>query len=335
MGELRIGIIGTGAIGREHALRLTNTINDAVVTAVTDVVRPAAESVAEQVGARVAGDARELVFSDDVDAIVVTSRSEDHAEAVLLAIEAGKPVFCEKPLATLAADCEKIIREEMKFGKKLVQVGFMRRYDRGYRQIKSMLESKEFGEPLMLHCAHRNVDPVIQYNDTMSITQTAIHEIDCLHWLVDDEYISGQVLIPRTTKYAQKDFHDPQIALLRTKKGICIDIEIFMHCRFGYDIQCEVCCEEGVIRMAEPSYPLVRRDAKRFVQLETDWRERFIEAYDVEFNEWVAATLQGEVKGPTSWDGYVAAVTADALVKAQKTGAIEPIETGECPAFYK
>ncbi|MGI6168353.1 MAG: Gfo/Idh/MocA family protein [Christensenellales bacterium] len=335
MADLKVGIIGTGAIGREHALRLNDTVGGAVVTVVYDFLRPAAESVAELVGARVADDPRSLVFSDDVDAVVVTNRSEDHAESVLLAIEAGKPVFCEKPLATLAADCEKIMQAEMKFGKKLVQVGFMRRYDKGYRQLKSMLDSQEYGEPLMLHCAHRNIDPVVQYNDTMTITQTAIHEIDCLHWLVDDEYVSGQVLIPRTTKYAQKDFHDPQIILLRTKKGICIDIEVFMHARYGYDIQCEVCCEEGVILMAEPSYPLVRMDAKRSIQLETDWKERFIEAYDVEFKEWVEGTLRGEVTGPTSWDGYVAAVTADALVEAQKTGAIVSIEAGECPAFYK
>ena len=70
-------------------------------------------------------------------------------------------------------------------------------------------------------------------------------------------------------------------------------------------------------------------------QLETDWKQRFIEAYDIEMQDWIDATLRGEMNGPSAWDGYVAAVTADALVKSQTTGAVEAIATGETPAFYK
>ena len=76
---------------------------------------------------------------------------------MLEAIKHGKYVFCEKPLAMDAAGCRRIVDAEVAYGKKLVQVGFMRRYDRGYIELKEAIESKQYGEALMMHCAHRNL----------------------------------------------------------------------------------------------------------------------------------------------------------------------------------
>jgi myo-inositol 2-dehydrogenase/D-chiro-inositol 1-dehydrogenase len=123
--------------------------------------------------------------------------------------------------------------------------------------------------------------------------------------------------------------------ILHTKKGIVIDIEVFVTCQYGYDIQCEVCCEDAILRLPEPSFPLVRKNAMNTVALETDWKRRFIEAYDIEMQDWIDSTIKGEMNGPSAWDGYVASVTADALVKSQTTGAQEPVSTGSTPDFYK
>ena len=79
-----------------------------------------------------------------------------HEEFVLSSIAAGKYVFCEKPLATNAIACKKIIEAEMKFGKILVQVGFMKRYDSGYQKLKKAIDDYEIGDVLMMHCVHRN-----------------------------------------------------------------------------------------------------------------------------------------------------------------------------------
>lgn len=335
MSELRIGVIGTGAIGREHIGRITNKLTGAKVVAVTDINAESAEAARAECGARVEKDSLSVVNSPDVDALIVASYGPAHAESVLQAIAAGKPVFCEKPLASTAADCKKIVGAEIAHGKKLVQVGFMRRYDKGYVQMKEMIAGGGMGAPLMVHCAHRNATVAPNYTTEMAVNDTAIHEIDILHWLIDDQYVSGQVIIPKSTKYARHGLTDPQLMLLTTKSGIVIDIEVFVNCQFGYDIQCEVCCENGIIRMPEPSFPLVRKDAARSVALETDWKQRFIDAYDVEIQDWINSTLAGEVNGPTAWDGYLAAVTADALVKSQTTGCAEPIETGDAPDFYK
>lgn len=333
--DLRIGVIGTGAIGKEHMERLYNKLAGCTVTAVSDVSEEAAKAAAARICAKAYTDSKSLISDPDVDAVVVTSPGFAHKEAVLQAVAAGKPVFCEKPLATTAADCKEIVDAEIASGKHLVQVGFMRRYDKGYRQIKKMIDSGEYGLPLMLHCAHRNPEVGTNYNTPMAVHDTAIHEIDCLHWLVDDQYVSAQVIIPRSTRHTHSELKDPQIMRLTTERGVEIDVEVFVNCKFGYDIQCEAVCEEGVIRMAEPSFPTVRKDAMRSVALETDWKQRFIDAYDVELQEWVNSAKKGEVNGPTAWDGYLAAVAADALVKAQTSGAVEKIQTGACPAFYQ
>lgn len=333
--KLKVGVVGTGAIGREHITRITKKLSGAVVTAVTDVNPEGAKAAAEICGAKVFPDALSLIQSPDVDAVLVSSPGFAHKDAVLPAIRAGKPVFCEKPMATTAADCREIVDAELAAGRKLVQVGFQRRYDKGYLQMKQYLSSGDFGAPLVVHCAHRNADTAPTYDTPMAVHDTAIHEIDVLHWLIDDEYESAQVFLPRKSCHAREILHDPQIMILRTKGGIHIDIEVFVSCRYGYDIQCEVCCENGIIKLPEPSFPTIRKNALRSVPLETDWKERFIEAYDVEIQDWINATLEGKVNGPTGWDGYVAAVTADALVRAQTSGKVELIETGERPALYR
>ena len=97
---VRVGVIGAGWIGQEHIRRLTDTVTGAEVTAITDIDAARAEEAAARVGARVRADGAELITANDVDAVLVTSWGPTHAEHVLNAIAAGKPVFCEKPLAT-------------------------------------------------------------------------------------------------------------------------------------------------------------------------------------------------------------------------------------------
>ncbi len=315
MGELKIGVIGTGAIGREHIERITNKLQNGRVVAVTDINVEGAKAVAEKYNARFEPSGADVVQAADVDAVVVTSWGPAHAESVLQAIAAGKPVFCEKPLATTADDCKKIVDAEMASGKKLVQVGFMRRYDKGYVQLKNAIDSGDLGAALMMHCTHRNANVDTSYTTDMAVSDTAIHEIDVLHWLVGDEYESVQVIMGRNTKYAHDKLHDPQIMIMKTAAGVVIELEVFVNCKFGYDIQCQVVCEDGVIQMADPAYPMIKKNGVKSVEIEQDWKRRFADAYDVEIQEWIDSTLQGQMNGPSSWDGYLAAVTADALIQ--------------------
>jgi myo-inositol 2-dehydrogenase / D-chiro-inositol 1-dehydrogenase len=335
---LNIGVVGTGAIGREHIKRITNTLSGGKIVAVTDVNQESANQVVEQLGleAIVYSDDKALVTAENVDAVFVTSWGPAHEQSVLAAIEAGKYVFCEKPLATTAEGCMRIVEAEMKHGKQLVQVGFMRRYDSGYIQLKEAIDSNFIGEPLMIKCAHRNPTVDEKYTTEMAVVDTLIHEIDVLHWLVNDDYKSVQVFFPKRTKHALEHLQDPQVFMIETNTGISISVEVFVNCKYGYDIQCEVIGEEGIVKLPEPQSIGFRKDAVLGANILMDWKQRFIDAYDKELQDFMDSIKKtGEPNGPSAWDGYIAAVTADACVKAQETGEKETVALVEKPDFYK
>ncbi|MFK8256344.1 Gfo/Idh/MocA family protein [Erwinia sp. AnSW2-5] len=333
---LKLGVIGTGAIGQEHIRRCSKVLQGAQVVAVSDINVDGAKAALARIGieAEVFANGHDVVKSPNVDAVLVTSWDPTHEEFTLAAIEAGKPVFCEKPLAMSAEGCRRIVDAEIKFGKRLVQVGFMRPYDSGYRALKDVITKGEIGEPLMLHCAHRNPTVPENYTTDMAITNTLIHELDVLRWLTEDDYKSVQVVFPRSTSKTHGKLRDPQVVLFETRKGIRIDVEIFVNCAYGYDIQCEVVGEEGIAKLPEPSAVQMRKDAKLSTSILTDWKDRFIDAYDVELQAFINDATAGKLTGPSAWDGYAASVAADACLKAQESGAIEPVELPQRPAFY-
>ena len=337
MKELNICVVGCGMIGKEHIERIQNRIRGAKVVAVCDVFAEGAKKGAEiaGTGTKIYSDFNEAIADPEVTAVMVTTPGQFHKDPVIAAIKAGKPVFSEKPLANTAADCKAVVDAEMASGKHLVQVGFMRRYDRGYRQVKELLESGKFGAPMVVKCTHRADGVAESYTTAMAVTDTAIHEIDCLPWLINDEWDEVQCIIPRSSSKAHEGLKDPQVMIMKTKGGVVVVLEVNVNCGFGYDINCEVVCENGVVNLPCPSFPTVRYANNVSTKIEDNWILRFIDSYDVEIQDWVDHALKGETGGSSAWDGYVASLTADALVKAQTSGKIEKVVTGGTPDFYK
>ena len=336
MENLNIALIGCGMIGREHIERIQNRIRNAKVVAVCDVFEEGAKKGAEIAGAgtKIYTDFNEAINDPDVNAVVVTTPGQFHKGPVLAAIKAGKPVFSEKPLANTAADGKEIVEAEMAAGKQLVQVGFMRRYDPGYGQLKKAIDSGKYGLPLMLHCVHRNYDAP-GFTTSMPVENSMIHEIDVLRWLLGENYKTAEVVFPKTTRNAEGELRDPQIMYLTTESGVRIDVESFVNCRYGYDVRCEVVCEEGCINLPEPANAMIRTNDARVTPICHDWSERFPEAYNIEFQSWINACKEGRVDGPSAWDGYVGQVTAKAASKARDTQTVVEIHYDEMPDFYK
>lgn len=332
---LKIGVAGVGAIGRTHIERIGNKLRGAAVVAVTDIAAEHGKKVADSYNCKFFPDGRAMAASGEIDAMVVTAADQYHEQYVMNAIEAGLPVFCEKPLAPDAAACKRVVDAEIARGEHLVQVGFMRRYDPGYRQLKQAIASGKFGAPLMMNCAHRNFEVAKDYDTPMAISNTMIHEIDVLRWLLGEDYDSVEVALPRSTKHTHDKLLDPQVLILYSKSGVRMSVECFVNCRVGYDIQCEVCCEEGFIKLPDLSTAPMLVNASRVSPICRDWSERFIEAYNTEIQEWIDAAKEKRVDGPTAWDGYVACITADAAQKARETGQRRKIELPAWPDFYK
>jgi myo-inositol 2-dehydrogenase/D-chiro-inositol 1-dehydrogenase len=218
---IRVGIIGTGLIGEDHGRKLVTVVSGSTVSAVSDVNRARAEEVAATLGgAAVFASGIDLINSPDVDAVLVASIGPTHAEYVLACIAAGKPVMCEKPLAPTVPECERIIAAEVAFGRRLVIVGYMRRYDPGYRQVKAALEAGTIGDALIMHNVHRNATVGEAYTSFMTMTDSMIHEVDTTRWMLDEEIISVQVIPPKRTPKAFPHLQDPQFAVFGTEDGI-------------------------------------------------------------------------------------------------------------------
>ncbi len=332
---VNVGVIGVGMIGKDHIRRLTTVLAGAQVVAATDVNLDEAKRVADTVaGCTVHSTGQELIADDSVDAVVVCSWGPTHEDYVLASIAAGKPVFCEKPLATTQEACRRIIDAEVAHGKRLVQVGYMRRYDHAYRALKAVVDSGEIGAPLMMHCTHRNPSVPGHYTKDMAITDTAVHEIDMVRWMFGEEIVGATVLTPRKSKNGG-ELQDPLVLLLHMASGALIDVEISVNIRYGYDIRGEVVGEDGTAALGESSPVTIRRSGQVSGRVPEDWRERFIAAYDVEFQEWVDAVRDAGSFGPSSWDGYAAAVVSDAALESLSSGGIRSVvELGEKPTLY-
>jgi myo-inositol 2-dehydrogenase / D-chiro-inositol 1-dehydrogenase len=331
---LNIGVIGVGMIGQDHIRRLTHVLSGARVSAVTDVDLDRAKSVVENLpNAKVHQTGQDLINDDDVDAIVVASWGGTHEEYVLAGIAAGKQVFCEKPLATTRQACENILEAEQKAGKRLVMVGFMRRYDDAYRAMKSALDAGEIGAPLVYYSGHRNPSVLSGTTDGV-LVDTCVHDIDVSRFLFDSEVTGVQVFSPRRSSHANEGLQDPVLVHLELANEVLVVIEAAVNVHYGYDIRGEVLGETGTIELAESSPIVVKRDGQHIGRVPADWRERFLRAYDIEFQEWINAAAAGNSTGPSSWDGYAAAVVTDACVEAFRTGAKATVSLPEKPALY-
>ena len=332
---IQVGVIGCGAIGRDHIRRMTEVVMGTKVVAVSDVFVENGQKVAAQYGCTFYEQGEDLIDDPAVEAVVICSTDDTHARFVLHCIAANKPVLCEKPLGISEAECYQIVEAEMRNGRRLVQVGFMRRYDEGYRALKNMIKSGRIGQPLLIHACHRNLTHTPWHTSDMTIKNSGIHEIDVLRWLLDEDYVSGQVLTVGQNLRESDALIDPQIMLLETKSGARIDVEVNMSSGYGYDIQCEVVGQKGTVRLPDPATIHVRSNCAASYEILNDWSKRFIEAYDTEFTEWVASLNSGSLVGPSAWDGYVACMTADALIKARNEQSIRTLAIPETPEFYR
>ncbi|WP_222854265.1 Gfo/Idh/MocA family protein [Fodinicola acaciae] len=328
---LRVGVIGAGAMGEHHAETLAFELGGCQVVAVADLDRDRAGRVAEKIGCDSTDDATAVIADPAVDALVIASADATHEPYVLACLERGKPVLCEKPLAPDADAAGRIMAAEVEVGRRLIQVGFMRRYDADYRRMKAAVDGRALGQPLLMHCVHRNQSAGADFHSAWMITSSVSHEIEALRWLTGSEIVSATAVLPRSVL---EHVFDPQLVLLRTAEGVVADVEIFARAQYGYEVRAELVLERGTVSIGMPAGAVVRTAETMSTAVPPGFIERFAPAYRRQLHDWIQSVRSERPAGASAWDGFATAIVADACIASQRGGGTVPVSLPERPALY-
>jgi myo-inositol 2-dehydrogenase / D-chiro-inositol 1-dehydrogenase len=297
-------------------------ISGAELVAVSDFATDTAAAVAAELDARVHDDGLALIADAAVDAVVIATRDDTHAALVRAALQAGKPVLCEKPLAPTADECRELVAAQAALQRPvdLVTVGFMRRFDPSYVTLRERVTSGEFGPPLVAHCVSRTVSSYPGGDSASSITNSAIHELDVVPWLLGSPIVEVSYHHGRSSSQSGAR-QDPQCYLLRTASDVLVTVELFLNARYGYDTRCEVVMETGTSALTLPTHVVTDAERRRAADYPADWIPRYADAYRIELQEWIDSINQGRPATlATMADGLRAALVADALVESMNSG---------------
>ncbi len=328
---LRIGIIGAGIMGADHARIFAEEVPGISLQVICDADQSRAKLAADANGAKtVTTDPLAVINDAFVDAVVIAAPDQFHASLTLACIAAGKPVLCEKPLSQDSKECLAVLDAEEKSGKRLVQIGFMRRFDPSYTEIKSMLVRGDLGKALMFHCFHRNVAPAYDFRPEMAICNSAPHEFDVARWMLDSDFKSISVFRPPSGGETA-----PVFMVLETVAGQLVNIEVNISATYGYDVRGELVGEKGTAFLRAPVHADVNLGLKQINTYPADWRPRFVDAYRQQNRAWVKSVQTGKPNlGASAWDGYASTIVAEAGVEALHTGKTVAVKQITKPKFY-
>ena len=322
-------------MGADHARIIAEDLPGATLQVVCDMDAARAKAVAEAYGAKDAGsDPEGAIARNDVDAVIVASPDFTHSPLSLACIRAGKPVLSEKPLSQSPAECIGVMDAEIAAGRRFVQVGFMRRFDQSYVEMKAALDQGRIGRALMMHNFHRNVEtPASDFTGAMAITNSAPHEFDVVRHVLDCEFASISAYQPRRSDKRVA----PVAMVLETDDGQLVTIEVNNNAAYGYDVRAELVGEAGSIAMNPVAYTRTDMKLASSTGYDADWRSRYHEAYVRQNRAFLSFVETGVFPkiASSAWDGYAAAKVAETGARALAEGRKMAVEMIAQPEFYK
>jgi myo-inositol 2-dehydrogenase/D-chiro-inositol 1-dehydrogenase len=261
-----------------------------------------------------------------VQAVVIAAPDATHAGYALACLAAGKPVLCEKPIAATAAEGLQIVEAEAALGRRLVTVGFMRRFDPAYVEMHKARTSGQLGAPVLLHNIHRNLAAPDWFTGAMAVTNSFVHEIDISRWLLGSEMVTAQV--------TSAPGGDPMLVTMQTDKGEIVSTEVFMNATYGYHVHAQLVGRQGSVEMAAPTRVLTNLSNAQSYAFPSNWVPRFTEAYRLQMQAWVDATGAGQTTGASAWDGYVTTLVAEQIVQGMGGAGQIALTFPPRPALY-
>ena len=323
--DIGIGIIGVGIMGRGHALYLSDYVKGGKVVAIYDANLVTAQKVAKEVFKKtkvlpkVYRDLSMILDDQQVKAVIIASPDHLHANHLEQAVLAGKDVLCEKPLASKEKDARKVAKL-VRNSKSIVGIGFMRRFDRPYQDLKKEIESGKYGKVLQIRCTSRNVSSP-NATTAMLLTNVAVHEIDIIRWLLGEEIVSVDVNFAKTTRKANSNLSDPISVNCHTESGVLVTIDICANSTYGYEVGMEVITENGSLVIENLGQLNIAYNFKLPTRkggtLHKDWMGRFKPAYIAELTAFINSLQKRKLDKnfATVEDGLAASIACGLGVK--------------------
>jgi myo-inositol 2-dehydrogenase/D-chiro-inositol 1-dehydrogenase len=319
--NLQIGVVGAGVMGSGHIEYLSQEVSGVTVAAVAEPNDELRQSVLRKwnVDCLEFSTLEQMLDGTELDGVVIASPDRFHAESIKLCLSRGIRALCEKPLAQTLADGKELVelasQSLEEHGHPLIHLGFMRRFDPPFVDVKRMIRSGELGDVLYINASTRNVSSP-QITSKEMLTNIAVHEVDTLRWLLDDDWATLGVLTGRPTHAAPEGTQDPIVLTGTMSQGVVIVSDIFANNTYGYDVRCELTFEKGVVRVGIWGDVTVVANHEHPAQpgftLGENWIARFRQAYINELEAWVS-TLRGTPSPDlaTIADGYRALEVLD------------------------
>ncbi len=322
--QLHIGIVGAGRIGTVHAETLAFRLPESRIVAITDVNREAAESLAARCGIpTVAESSHAILANPRIEAVLICSSTDTHADLIVAAAKAGKHIFCEKPIAHSLPEIDRALAAVKAAGVQL-QIGFNRRFDSNFARVRQAVIDGEVGSPRLLHIVSRDPAPpppeYIRSSGGMFMDMT-IHDFDMARFLIGDEveeiYTAGGVMVD--PKIGEAGDLDTAVVVLRFRNGVIGTIDNSRQAAYGYDQRVEILGSEGMIATGN-CYPnqatistgkAVRRDLPMHF-----FMDRYTESFTSELRSFVAAVREKRPTPVTGIDGRIPVVMALAARKS-------------------
>lgn len=320
---VNIALIGAGRIGSFHAESVARRLVDASLVAIADPAPGAAAALAAKLGVPKAETDVAAVLADPaVEAVIIASPARFHTSLAVQAAEAGKAVFCEKPMALTLEDADRVIAATAA-AKVPLQIGFNRRWDQAFAEGRAAIDAGKVGTPQLLRSLTR--DPGPHTGDPSKTPlwtifyETLIHDFDTLLWLnpgtrpVEVTAIADALVRP---EYADKGFLDTAVVTVRFENGSIAVAEANFSALYGYDIRGEVFGSGGMISMGDVRRSSLTLFDKNGVSNDT-WRldtDHFVQAYTAQLASFVGAVRSGVVSGPRGEDARAALAIAVACI---------------------
>ncbi|WP_267213143.1 inositol 2-dehydrogenase [Chelatococcus asaccharovorans] len=328
---MRFGLLGAGRIGRIHGLNVAAR-GDARLVAVADASADAAASLAELAGAKVAS--AEAILSDAaIDAVLICTPTDTHADLIEKAVEAGKAVFCEKPVDLDAARIRRCLDVVAKSGKPLM-IGFNRRFDPNFAALEKRLRQGEAGDIEIVTVISRDPGPPpVDYVRRSGglFRDMMIHDFDMARFLLAEEPVEvfalGSALVDKAIGEAGDV--DTAAVVMKTASGRIAQISNSRRATYGYDQRIEVHGAKGMLRAGnihETTVEIATGDGFRADPVQNFFLERYAAAYRAELDAFVAVCAGKAAPSPSGLDGLRAQLLADAATQSARSGKPVAIE---------